>query len=478
MRADSSDQSGVSESDTAVLLADDDTHQSDEASLGHAFADDAMSRSIRQERGQRKRNLGRYQISRELGSGAFGVVYLARDPELSRDVAVKLPRFSKETKSADRFRKEARAVARLRHPNIVSVFDHGETTDGVFIVYEYVPGETLERTIEQGELDLPTTIEWVATLADALHYAATEGIVHRDMKPGNVMIDSRGRPQIMDFGLAEALLGGKAATGGRIAGTPAYMSPEQARGETHVGPASDQYALGAMLYEMITGERAVTTRGKAAIIEIAERQSPPIGPLAQISRDLRAICLKAMSADAEDRYEDCGKFAADLRRFRQGFPVVARPISPVIRLWKWSRRNVGTAVSAAAAAMLLILVATVSSVAALVLQQKRSELSAALADAEIARLDAEKNAEEATRQRREAERQAGRAVENELAEVVTKIRARPGLTFGRIAAFRIAPAFDIRCWNACDRCCSKQSIQQAVGHLATCFCIRLFRARS
>ena len=366
-------------------------------------------------------------MSGSSGRGAFGVVYLANDPELSRDVAIKLPRFSKGGETAERFRKEARSVARLRHPNIVSVFDHGEMTDGVFIVYEYVPGRTLDQAIQDSEFDLTQAIECVATLAEALSYAASEGIVHRDIKPANVMLDARDRPQIMDFGLAEALLGGKAATGGRIAGTPAYMSPEQARGETHVGPASDQYSLAAILYEMVTGERSVTSRGNAAIIELAERATPPVQPLHRVPADLRAICLKAMSADPIERYQTCHDFATDLRRFLDGYPVAARPVPLHTRLYKWSRRNAGTAVATVIAAMLLMTVALVSSAAAVAIQQRRVELSAALGDAEAARREAERSAAEATSQRREAERQAERAMKNEQAAEQAKMRAEQAL---------------------------------------------------
>ena len=379
--------------------------------------------------GPRISELGRYRVVEELGAGAFGLVFLANDPVLRRDVAIKLPRFSKAKgfDPTERFRKEARAVARLRHPNIVSVFDHGQTSEGVYIVYEYVPGRTLDQVIRDSEFDLPQAIRCVATLAEALAYAASEGLVHRDIKPANIMLDVRDRPQIMDFGLAEALLGGKAATGGRIAGTPAYMSPEQARGDTHVGPASDQYSLAAILYEMLTGERSVTNRGAAAIIELAHRSSPPIQPLKRVPANLRAICLRAMNHDPTARYPDCHDFATDLHRFLQGYPVAARPVHLPTRLWMWSRRNVGTAVAALISTLLLLTVALVASGAAIALQRKQVELSAALGEAKRAREEAERNAEEATLQRGEAERQADRALRNERAAKTEQRRAEQAL---------------------------------------------------
>lgn len=377
-------------------------------------------------------DIGRYRTVRVLGAGGFGVVYQARDPELGRDVAIKLPRFARGSDTAERFRKEARAVAGLRHPNIVAVFDHGETQEGVFIVYEFVPGRTLEQAMGEQRFDRSRSIECVATLADALAYAASEGIVHRDIKPANVMIDPRDRPQIMDFGLAEALSGGKASTGGHVAGTPAYMSPEQARGESHLGPESDQYSLAAVLYEMLTGTRPIRNRGKAAIVEVADRLTPPLEPLSRVPKDLRAICLKAMSRDPDARYADCREFAADLRRFLQGVPVAARPVGITTRLRMWSGRNRGTAAATGIAAIMLIAVALVSSVAAVALRQGKRDVLLALADAENAKLEAERNAGEAVQQRQLAEQSAERektareeaeAAREEAVELLGKYRA-------------------------------------------------------
>ncbi|MEM0927454.1 MAG: serine/threonine-protein kinase, partial [Planctomycetota bacterium] len=178
------------------------------------------------------KRIGRYEAKRRLGQGGFGMVFAAHDPILRRDVAVKLPYTGEAKRVRGKeaihagFEKEARAAARLRHPNIVAVFDHGQSDLGVFIVYEFIPGKTLEEVLDANEVNQDEGVELVATLADALHYAAENGIIHRDIKPANVMIDESGRPQLMDFGLAEAASDGKALTGGKIAGTPIYMSPE------------------------------------------------------------------------------------------------------------------------------------------------------------------------------------------------------------------------------------------------------------
>ncbi|QEG39261.1 protein kinase domain-containing protein [Roseimaritima ulvae] len=384
------------------------------------------------------KQLGRYRLLRLLrllGAGGFGVVYLAEDPELGRQVAIKMPRLSSGSKgnksqsqsdgrrARARFQKEARAAAKLRHPNIVAVFDHGENADGVFIVYEYVAGETLEHAIEHGELQREESLRHVIAVAKALAYAARENIVHRDIKPANIMLDERGSPQIMDFGLAEALDGGTASTGGSIAGTPAYMSPEQARGDRKIGPASDQYALAAILYELVCGTRAITVRGRAAIAEIADRESPPLQPLAVLDQDLRCIILKAMHREPEQRYSSAGEFAQDLQDHLRGLPVAANPCGPVGRLLKWSRRNRPTAAALAASLVLLMGIALVSSAAAIMLQQGQQALSTALDDAKTARLEAERQAANTIEQKKLADDRAIQAQESQRLAEQEKQRA-------------------------------------------------------
>jgi tRNA A-37 threonylcarbamoyl transferase component Bud32 len=318
-----------------------------------------------------------------LGAGGFGVVYLAADPALDRDVAIKLPIAKLRDRSQSdaggvlgRFAKEARSAAKLRHPNIVSVFDHGESEQGAYIVYEYVPGRTLEDLIkaESEFLTEEQAIEWIAVLAEAISYAAGEGIVHRDIKPANIMIDTQGRPQIMDFGLAEVLKGGVAATGGKIAGTPAYMSPEQAGGADHIDSAADQYGLAAILYEMVTGTRPVTGNGLWAISEVLSREHPPLEPLKALPVDLREIILKAMHREPSQRYQDCRDFAADLRAYLSGHPVTANLPSVAGRLAKWAKRNRGTAGALSISILLLVAIAVGSSSAALVFKKQRGEL--------------------------------------------------------------------------------------------------------
>ncbi|WP_160168157.1 WD40 repeat domain-containing serine/threonine-protein kinase [Rhodopirellula sallentina] len=359
------------------------------------------------------KRLGRYRLNKLLGSGGFGKVYLATDPELDRQVAIKLPTFSGVKNASEKFRKEARSVAKLRHPNIVAVFDHGQSHGHVYIVYEYVPGETLEQLMARERIDERQLLEWIAVLADALSYAAGESIVHRDIKPANIMIDTRGRPQIMDFGLAVALSDGVAATGGGVAGTPRYMSPEQARGDRDIGPTSDQYSLGSILYEGLTHERAVSNSGAAAMVELAEREGPPLEPLANVNSDLRQICLRAMAKEAEQRYADASDFAADLRRYLSYRPIQASSPTLARRLRLWSQRNTSAAVASLTAAVLLILIAVISSVAAVRLASQRKQLQRTLVVAETAKKKAEEHQAESERQERLAQAQAELARKNE-----------------------------------------------------------------
>lgn len=200
--------------------------------------------------------IGRLQILAALGQGGFGTVYRAWDPILNREVALKVPRGV--GKAGERLILEARAAAPLHHPNIVAVYEAGADGDDLFIATEYVEGQTLVDPISGKEVDSSLAAEWVKSLAEALEYAHGEGVIHRDVKPHNIMIGQADRAQLMDFGLAVSRgdEAGSSPTGdSTIAGTPAYMSPEQARGDSQqTGPASDQYSLGAVLYELLTGK--------------------------------------------------------------------------------------------------------------------------------------------------------------------------------------------------------------------------------
>jgi serine/threonine protein kinase len=252
--------------------------------------------------------------------------------------------------------------------------------------------------MKAGELETADFLLKVCGIADALCYAASEGIVHRDIKPANIMIDSRGRPQIMDFGLAEVALAGQASTGGRIAGTPAYMSPEQARGTKTVTPASDQYSLGAILYEGVTGTRSVRLSGAAAISEIASRDSLPMEPLHGIPTDLVCIIKKSMASHPEARYPDCQDMANDLRAYLDGFPVSARRTNLLVRVAKWSRRDRLAAGLLVAVLLMLVGIASMSSVVAISNQWRNEQLAEALDLAERKSQEADIQTDEAKKQ--------------------------------------------------------------------------------
>jgi predicted Zn finger-like uncharacterized protein len=296
--------------------------------------------------------IGRFQIRRWLGGGTFGTVYQAHDPVLDREVALKVPRAgaSGNSEARARFLREPKAAAGLRHPNIVPVHDAGFDGQQYYIASEYIPGKTLEEVVEEGALDFNRAAQIIRALAEALDYAHRLGIVHRDVKPGNVMIDTGGQPLLMDFGLARIEHSDDRLThDGTPMGTPAYMAPEQVDAEFgRVGPASDQYSLGVTLYELLCGERPFSGPSTVVIYNIKHQApEPPRNRKREVPRDLEAICLKAMAKRPQERYRDCEELAEDLRRHLEGEPTLARPP----RLWeqvgRWARRKPAWAALAA-----------------------------------------------------------------------------------------------------------------------------------
>jgi serine/threonine protein kinase/formylglycine-generating enzyme required for sulfatase activity len=275
--------------------------------------------------------IGRYRIERVLGKGGFGLVYLAQDDQLSRPVAIKVPhrKLVDRHEDAEAYLTEARTVANLDHPHIVPVFDVGSTEQfPCFVVSKYIDGADLATRLRQSRLSIHETVELVATVAESLHHAHRQGLVHRDIKPGNILLDKRGNPFVADFGLA--LREQDVGKGPRYAGTPAYMSPEQARGEGHrVDGRSDIFSVGVVFYELLVGRRPFRAESLAELMEqvTSFEPRPPRQYDDQIPKELDRICLKALSKRASERYSTAIDMADDLRHFRSEQTISHQPAS-------------------------------------------------------------------------------------------------------------------------------------------------------
>jgi serine/threonine-protein kinase len=284
-----------------------------------------------------------YEILKELGRGGMGAVYMARQVALNRIVAIKIILSARHAGESERrrFRREALAIAGLQHPNILQVYELGEHEGMPFLVMEYCPGGSLARRLGGTPLASGEAAKLVRTLALAMQAAHSQGIVHRDLKPGNVLLAAEGTPKITDFGLAKRLdVVSDLTAEGDILGTPSYMTPEQALGKTDIGPATDVYALGAILYEMLTGRppfRADTAFHTITQV-VSDDPAPPRQLNPAVPRDLETICLKCLQKDPARRYASAADLAADLDRCLEGVPIRARSAGSLERARKWARR--------------------------------------------------------------------------------------------------------------------------------------------
>jgi serine/threonine-protein kinase len=375
-----------------------------------------------------------YEVLGVLGRGAMGVVYKARQPGLKRIVALKMIRSGDLADQRDllRFRAEAEAAARLTHPNIVQIYEVGEHEGRPFFSLEYVAGGSLQQRLTAGPAPVRPAAELIATLARAVQYAHSRGVVHRDLKPANVLIADCGlriadsnasetstapeksdlqsairNPQsaikLTDFGLAKLLDEDASSTqSGTILGSPSYMAREQAEGKgKEVGPLADVYALGAILYEMLTGRPPF--RG-ATLLETLDqvRTLEPAAPTQlqpSVPRDLETICLKCLQKEARRRYAGAAELADDLERFLRGEPILARPLSAPARFGRWCRRNPRLAAVYTLAVALLLGWAGTSSWLAWALAREKAAADAARADAvqnaELAKVNEHKAVEQA-----------------------------------------------------------------------------------
>lgn len=332
--------------------------------------DTARSAATRWDAGPRAENpppsVGPYRLESEIGRGGMGVVYRATDTVLGRTVAVKLiGRDVVREQDRERLLREARATARVSHPHIVSVYAAGATGDGAaYLAMELVSGPTLAQVLrDRGRLAPREAAQYAAQVADALGAAHAAGLIHRDVKPGNVLIAEGGHAKLVDFGLVRDEASGAGLTvDGVIAGTPQYLSPEQAAGRA-VDPRTDVYALGVTLYEMLVGEPPFRGPPIEIVRQLLDDEPRPPRQLdATLPRDLETIVLTAMAKEPHRRYPAAVDFAGDLRRWLDGEPIRARPAGRLERAWRWCRRNpwLATATAMAIAALVALAVGGVT----------------------------------------------------------------------------------------------------------------------
>ncbi|MBC7818856.1 MAG: protein kinase [Planctomycetaceae bacterium] len=305
-----------------------------------------------------QRTFSHYELLEVMGEGQFGTVWRAKDQRLERIVALKLPHLADwDEQSRTMFLREARAAATLEHPHIVRVHAIDQEGDQLGIVSQFIVGQTLLHLLQDRRLTFSESAQMLATIAEAVHHAHDAEVIHRDLKPSNILVDSDGQPHVSDFGLAK-WSGDRAAltNPGLVMGTPAYMSPEQARGDSHaVDRRSDVYSLGVLLYEMLTGKPPFEGNSTLLLhqIQIQEPRAPRLLNEA-IPNDLETICLKCLAKISDDRYGTARELADDLRRFLAGEPITARFVSTAERCVSWTRRNRTLAASLAIAAASIV----------------------------------------------------------------------------------------------------------------------------
>ena len=291
------------------------------------------------------RDFGPYELVREIGRGGMGVVYEARQKDLDRAVAMKmiLAGHLASPELVRRFHAEAKAAARLRHANIVHIHEVGQLHGQDFFVMEYIEGESLAQRIAAGPVDVTTAVRLTATVARAVNHLHQQSIIHRDLKPSNILLDASGQPYVSDFGLAKIFAPGSDMTAtGVITGTPSYMAPEQASGRrAEIGPATDVYSLGAILYELLTG--VPPFRAESPLDTLMEvLNSDPAMPRSlnrHIPRGLELICLRCLAKEPGARYASAAALADDLDRFARGEVLEVRPPTLPQRFWSWTRRQ-------------------------------------------------------------------------------------------------------------------------------------------
>ncbi|HUT10873.1 MAG TPA: serine/threonine-protein kinase [Thermoguttaceae bacterium] len=321
--------------------------------------------------GDLPRPFGQYELLSEIGRGGMGVVYKARQKALDRTVAIKMILASHlaSPEHVRRFHVEAKAAARMQHSNIVHIHEVGQLHGHYYFAMEYVEGNSLAQRIAQSQLDVDMAVRLVAAIARAVDHLHQHNIIHRDLKPSNILLDAEEHPYLTDFGLAKVFEPGSETTAtGVIAGTPSYMAPEQAAGQSgKVGPAADIYSLGAILYELLTGRPPFREENPLdTLMQVISREpNLPRQWNPKIPRGLELICLKCLAKSPGDRYASAAAVADDLERFARGEALEVRPPNLGQRLWSWTRRQPALALRLGAL-VLLYIVATTNSLLGLV----------------------------------------------------------------------------------------------------------------
>ena len=337
-------------------------------------------------------SLSRFDLQSRLGEGSTGVVWRAFDRKLKRQVALKIPH-SQSPSAAKTYLKEAQAAARLDHPNIVRILEVGQEDGDCFLLAEFIDGEPLSKKTTPKLPSQDQVIAWMLQICDALEYAHQMGVVHRDLKPQNILVSKDGTIKIVDFGLAKSFLDCEATqtNSGTILGTPAYMSPEQAAGgDVAPKPTTDIYSLGVVFFQLLTGE--IPFRGKPQSVIYQVLLSDPPSPRSlngEIPVELETLCLKCMEKSPSERFPSAANLREELLRFCSGDPIHSRPLSNWRKLQKWVARNQRMAAMVAAVSFLLISIAVVSTVASIQIakswQRESQERERAEAEAKASR---------------------------------------------------------------------------------------------
>ena len=388
--------------------------------------------------------IGRFEIRRVLGEGGFGIVYEAYDPQLDRAIALKVAKLGGDSEQRiKRFLREAKSAANLRHPHIVPLYEFGQDGDQFYLALAYIPGQSLNQVLSElnakkEKMNCRRAATLVRHLAEALAYAHGLGIVHRDIKPHNAMLDERGDPLLMDFGLAAREMDEKLTREGAIMGTAAYLAPEQYRGEPTA--ASDQYSLGVTLYELLTGATPFAWPADMQIYHhVNTEPESPRKRNPAVTRDLATICLKCLEKDAARRYVDCRAAAADdLRRWLDGDPILARRIGVSERVRKWSRKNPLSALLLGTVMLTLTVGATVAGTLAV---EANHQAGLAVEEAQRANLSetkekkAREEAELSERNEKKAREEAEeRGIRIQFEHYLSKAEARPDLALVGMAS--------------------------------------------